>query len=62
MKWFNETKGYGFIQQDGGPDIFVHYSAIKADGFRTLNEGDKVSFEIVDGERGPKAANVEKVF
>ncbi|MDA8169391.1 MAG: cold-shock protein [Nitrospiraceae bacterium] len=62
VKWFNETKGYGFIQQDGGPDIFVHYSAIKADGFRTLNEGDKVSFEIVDGERGPKAANVEKVF
>jgi CspA family cold shock protein len=61
VKWFNETKGYGFIQQDGGPDIFVHYSAIKADGFRTLTEGDKVSFEIVEGERGPKAANVTKI-
>jgi len=62
VKWFNETKGYGFIQQDGGPDIFVHYSAIKADGFRTLTEGDKVSFEIVEGERGPKAANVMKII
>jgi len=62
VKWFNETKGYGFIQQDSGPDIFVHYSAIKADGFRTLTEGDKVSFEIVEGERGPKAANVMKII
>lgn len=61
VKWFNETKGYGFIQQDGGPDIFVHYSAIKSEGFRTLAEGDKVSFEIVEGERGPKAANVSKI-
>ncbi|MDA8087890.1 MAG: cold-shock protein [Nitrospiraceae bacterium] len=60
VKWFNETKGYGFIQQENGPDIFVHYSAIMADGFKTLNEGDKVNFEIVDGERGPKAANVQK--
>jgi CspA family cold shock protein len=62
VKWFNETKGYGFIQQDGGPDIFVHYSAIKSDGFRTLAEGDKVNFEIVEGERGPKAANVMKIL
>ena len=61
VKWFNETKGYGFIQQENGPDIFVHYSAIMADGFKTLNEGDKVNFEIVEGERGPKAANVQKL-
>ena len=61
VKWFNETKGYGFIQRENGPDIFVHYSAIMADGFKTLNEGDKVNFEIVDGERGPKAANVQKL-
>lgn len=61
VKWFNETKGYGFIQQEGGPDIFVHYSAIKIDGFKTLAEGDNVSFDIVEGERGPKAANVQKV-
>ena len=61
VKWFNETKGYGFIQRENGPDIFVHYSAIMADGFKTLNEGDKVNFEIVEGERGPKAANVQKL-
>jgi CspA family cold shock protein len=60
VKWFNETKGYGFISQEGGPDIFVHYSAIKSDGFRTLSEGDRVNFEIVEGERGPKASNVMK--
>ncbi len=61
VKWFNETKGYGFIQQENGSDIFVHYTAIKSDGFRTLAEGDKVSFEIVEGERGPKASNVMKI-
>lgn len=61
VKWFNESKGYGFIQQDNGPDVFVHYSSIKTDGFKTLAEGQKVEFEIVEGERGPKAANVVKV-
>ena len=60
VKWFNEAKGYGFIAQDSGEDIFVHYSAIKGDGFRTLNEGDKVEFEIEQGDKGKHAANVEK--
>jgi CspA family cold shock protein len=59
VKWFNETKGFGFIAQDnGGPDVFVHYSAITAEGFRTLNEGQKVSFEVQQGPKGPQAANV----
>ncbi|MBI4823868.1 MAG: cold-shock protein [Nitrospirae bacterium] len=61
VKWFNENKGFGFIQQDDGTDVFVHYSAIKTDGFKTLIEGDRVQFEVVSGERGPKAANVVKV-
>jgi CspA family cold shock protein len=61
VKWFNEAKGYGFIAQDSGEDIFVHYSAIKGEGFRTLNEGDKVEFEIQQGDKGKHAANVEKV-
>ena len=61
VKWFNGEKGYGFITQDNGPDLFVHYSEIQADGFRTLNEGDKVEFEIVDGPKGPQAANVRKL-
>ncbi len=61
VKWFNETKGYGFIQQDDGPDVFVHYSSITADGFKTLAEGQRVQFDIIDGERGPKATNVTKV-
>jgi CspA family cold shock protein len=61
VKWFNESKGYGFIQQDNGPDIFVHYSSIKTDGFKTLAEGQKVQFDIVEGERGTKAANVMKI-
>lgn len=61
VKWFNEAKGYGFIQQDNGSDVFVHYSSIKADGFKTLAEGQRVQFDIVDGDRGPKAVNVEKV-
>lgn len=61
VKWFNEAKGYGFIQREGGPDIFVHYSAIKGDGYKTLVEGQKVEFEIADGEKGPKAINVVKL-
>ena len=59
VKWFNETKGFGFIAQDnGGPDVFVHYSAISAEGFRTLREGQKVTFDIQEGPKGPQAANV----
>lgn len=58
VKWFNETKGFGFIEQDGGPDVFAHYSAISSDGFKTLAEGQKVEFEIKEGERGPQAANI----
>lgn len=60
VKWFNSEKGYGFIEYDGGDDVFVHFSAITGDGFKTLEEGQEVSFEIVDGNRGPQAANVEK--
>ena len=58
VKWFNAEKGYGFITSDEGKDIFVHYSAIQADGFRSLEEGQKVSFEIVESDRGQQAANV----
>lgn len=62
IKWFNEKKGYGFIQQDNGPDIFVHYSAIMSDGFKTLAEGQRVKFDIQEeGSKGPKAINVTKV-
>ena len=61
VKWFNESKGYGFISQEGGSDVFVHYSAIQGDGFRTLNEGDRVTFEIGDGPKGPHAINVRTV-
>jgi len=60
VKWFNESKGFGFISQDSGPDVFAHYSEIAGDGFRTLHEGDRVSFEIVQGEKGPKAKNIVK--
>ncbi|MCE5274967.1 MAG: cold-shock protein [Syntrophaceae bacterium] len=60
VKWFNEKKGFGFITEDGGNDVFVHYSAIKGDGFKTLVEGDSVSFEVVNGPKGPQAANVTK--
>ncbi|ASS74334.1 cold-shock protein [Tumebacillus algifaecis] len=60
VKWFNAEKGYGFITAEGGEDVFVHFSAIKADGFKTLEEGQNVTFEIVDGNRGPQASNVEK--
>jgi cold shock protein len=60
VKWFNNSKGYGFIGRDDGPDVFVHYSAITGDGYRTLQEGDPVDFEIVQGPKGPQAANVQK--
>ncbi len=61
VKWFNEAKGFGFIQQDNGPDVFVHYTSIKGNGFRTLTEGQRVQFDIEEGERGPKAINVVKL-
>lgn len=61
VKWFNNAKGYGFIGRDGGSDVFVHYSAITGDGYRTLQEGETVEFEIVDGQKGPQAANVIKI-
>ena len=61
VKWFNEAKGYGFIQQDNGPDVFVHFSAIKTEGFNTLAEGQRVQFDIVEDEKGLKAANVIKI-
>jgi CspA family cold shock protein len=60
VKWFNEAKGFGFIERQGGADVFVHYSAIVGDGFRTLKEGDEVSFEVTQGPKGPQAANVTK--
>lgn len=60
VKWFNEKKGYGFISQEGGPDVFVHYSAILGDGFKTLKEGEDVTFEISSGPKGPQAVNVAK--
>jgi cold shock protein len=61
IKWFNEKKGFGFIQQDNGPDVFVHYSSIAAEGFKTLAEGQRVKFDIEDGNKGPKAINVTKI-
>ncbi|HLS08244.1 cold-shock protein [Lentibacillus sp.] len=60
VKWFNAEKGYGFIQVEEGNDVFVHYSAIQEEGFKTLEEGQNVTFEIVEGDRGPQAANVVK--
>jgi CspA family cold shock protein len=61
VKWFNNSKGFGFIGRDDGADVFVHYTAINGDGYRTLQEGDTVEFEIVEGQKGPQAANVAKV-
>jgi CspA family cold shock protein len=60
VKWFNAEKGFGFIERDGGKDIFVHFSAIQMDGFKTLEEGQMVEFDIVEGERGAQAANVTR--
>lgn len=58
VKWFNESKGFGFIEQESGPDVFVHFSAIQGSGFKTLAEGQKVSFNVTDGQKGPQAENV----
>ncbi|MBI3999052.1 MAG: cold shock domain-containing protein [Candidatus Omnitrophica bacterium] len=60
VKWFSNVKGYGFIEQEGGQDVFVHYSTIQGEGYKTLEEGDTVTFEIIQGEKGPQAANVVK--
>jgi len=60
VKWFNDAKGFGFIQQENGPDVFVHFSAIQADGFKSLSENDRVEFEVTQGPKGPQAANVTK--
>ena len=61
VKWFNNSKGYGFIGQEGGPDVFVHFSAIQTEGYKSLQEGDSVEFEITQGQKGPQAENVVKV-
>ncbi|MCR4963260.1 MAG: cold-shock protein [Firmicutes bacterium] len=61
VKWFNAEKGFGFIEREGGEDVFVHFSAIQGEGFKTLDEGQSVSFDIVEGPRGPQAANVVKM-
>lgn len=61
VKWFNGEKGFGFIERDGGEDVFVHFSAIQGDGYKTLDEGQEVSFDIEQGQRGPQAVNVRKL-
>jgi CspA family cold shock protein len=60
VKWFNDTKGFGFIQQESGEDVFVHYTAISGEGFKTLKEGEEVEFEVTEGPKGPQASNVVK--
>jgi len=61
VKWFNDSKGFGFIEQEGGKDLFVHHSAIQGEGFKSLAEGDRVSFDVTQGAKGPAAANVRKL-
>ena len=61
VKWFNSEKGYGFITTDEGNDIFVHYSQIQKEGFKSLEEGERVSFDVVDGDKGPQASNIESI-
>ncbi|MBI5868319.1 MAG: cold-shock protein [candidate division Zixibacteria bacterium] len=61
VKWFNDSKGFGFISQEGGKDVFVHHTAIEGEGFRSLAEGDRVQFEVVQGPKGPQASNVRKI-
>lgn len=61
MKWFSNQKGYGFITPENGPDVFVHFSAVESDGYKTLAEGDEVEFDIVDSPKGPQAANVKRI-
>ncbi|WP_368389427.1 cold-shock protein [Neptuniibacter sp. 1_MG-2023] len=61
VKWFNEEKGFGFIEQENGPDVFAHFSAIQGDGFKTLTEGQKVEFTVTQGQKGPQAENITKI-
>ncbi len=61
VKWFNDSKGFGFIEQDDGPDVFAHFSAISGDGFKSLAEGQRVSFDVVDGQKGPQASDIVKL-